>query len=97
MPPECLSSLWCFRQPPSPSDDGVGLQVFIPTEVAQPGNEEVVHSRLPSSAGNADIAVSARGQFEGSLPPSSADIFTSAVTQAGLYPRCHPLPALPIA
>lgn len=83
MAPECLRSLWCFRKPPSPSDDGVALQVFIPTEVAQPGNEGAVHPHLPSSAGSVDIVVSTRGQFEGALP-SSADISTSAVTQAGL-------------
>ncbi|KAI6104001.1 hypothetical protein EV401DRAFT_2214319, partial [Pisolithus croceorrhizus] len=76
MAPGCLSELWCFRQPPSPSDDGIVLPVLTPSAATQPnpdslsGDEgvqdavviEITHQHSSSSPGCADISVPASTQ-----------------------------------
>ncbi|KIK21661.1 hypothetical protein PISMIDRAFT_538595 [Pisolithus microcarpus 441] len=87
MAPGCLSGLWCFRQPPFPSDDGIVSPVLAPPGATQPSDEgvqdageiEITRPHSPPSSGNADIPVPASTQD--SLPDGTG-VLTPVLTEA---------------
>ncbi|KAI5982091.1 hypothetical protein EDD15DRAFT_2378401 [Pisolithus albus] len=91
MAPGCFSALWCNRQPPSPSDDGIVPPALAPTGATRPDSGspsdnggirnataiETTRLGTPPSAGHVDTPVSASTQAS---QPTSSGILTPART-----------------
>ncbi|KIK19374.1 hypothetical protein PISMIDRAFT_683238 [Pisolithus microcarpus 441] len=82
----CFSVLWCCRQPPSPSDDGIVSPVLAPTGATQPNSScpsdnrdirdataiETTRPGTSPSPGHVDVPVPVPAQ--GSLTPALTDV-----------------------
>ncbi|KIK12360.1 hypothetical protein PISMIDRAFT_689543 [Pisolithus microcarpus 441] len=81
MAPGCFSALWCCRQPPSPSDDGIVSPVLAPTGATQP------NSGSPSDNGGIRDATAIETTRPGTSPsPGHVDVPAPASTQGILSP-----------